>query len=67
MTAKQTFSEEEARAADERIGIDWSVARFDVEQIRMRMDVELEHGARDPGTNVTDDDVDTRRRSPERT
>jgi hypothetical protein len=30
---------------------------FDVEQFRMGMDVELEHGTRDPETNVTDDDV----------
>jgi Protein of unknown function (DUF5661) len=30
---------------------------FDVEQFRMGMDVELEHGTRDLETNVTDDDV----------
>jgi hypothetical protein len=27
---------------------------FDLEQFRMGMDVELEHGARDPQTNVTE-------------
>jgi hypothetical protein len=32
-------------------------APFDLEQFRMGMDVELEHGARDPQTNVTDDDL----------
>ena len=41
----------------ERIGIAWATSRFDVEQFRMGMDVELEHGARDPETNVTDDDI----------
>jgi hypothetical protein len=38
-----------------KIGIDWSSAPFDVEQFRMGMDVELEHGLHDPATNVTDD------------
>jgi Protein of unknown function (DUF5661) len=51
------FTRDEARAAGERIGIDWGSAPFDLEQFRMGMDVELEHGARDPQTNVTDDDV----------
>jgi hypothetical protein len=27
-----------------------------VEQFRVSMDIELEHGKRDPNTNVTDDD-----------
>jgi len=58
MTEKRQFSEDEARAAGERIGIDWSSSEFDVEQFRMGMDVELEHGTHDPETNVTDDDVD---------
>jgi Protein of unknown function (DUF5661) len=40
-----------------RIGVDWDASRFDLEQFRMGMDVELEHGTRDPETNVTDDDV----------
>jgi Protein of unknown function (DUF5661) len=57
MTEKAHFTSEEARAAGERIGIDWVTAPFDVEQFRMGMDVELEHGTRDLETNVTDDDV----------
>ena len=40
----------------EQIGIDWAAAPFDVEQFRMGMDVELEHGLHDLMTNVTDDD-----------
>jgi hypothetical protein len=35
----------------------WGSAPFDLEQFRMGMDVELEHGTRDPQTNVTDDDL----------
>jgi len=59
MTARRHFTEDEARTAGERIGIEWSTSRFDVEQFRMGMDVELEHGTHDLDTNVTDDDVDT--------
>ena len=51
------FTADQAREAGERIGIDWATSRFDVEQFRMGMDVELEHGTHDPETNVTDDDV----------
>jgi hypothetical protein len=57
MTEKGHFTSEEARAAGERIGIDWVTSPFDVQQFRMGMDVELEHGTRDLATNVTDDDV----------
>ena len=57
MTDPETFSAEEARRIGEEIGIDWSSAPFDVEQFRMGMDVELEHGLHDPSTNVTGDDV----------
>ena len=57
MGAKRRFSAEEARAAGERIGIDWATSPFDVEQLRIGMDVELEHGTQDLETNVTDDDV----------
>ena len=51
---KKTFTAEEAKKIGEQIGIDWS--KFDVEQFRMGMDVELEHGLVDPVTNVTNDD-----------
>jgi hypothetical protein len=52
--AKEYFSSEEARRIGELLGIDWS--KFDVEQFRMGMDVELEHGTRDEHTDVTNDD-----------
>ena len=56
MSARTTFSADEARRFAEEIGVDWSAAPFDVEQFRMGMDVELEHGLHDPATNVTDSD-----------
>jgi hypothetical protein len=58
MNATRHFTADEAHAAGERIGIDWSASSFDVEQFRMGMDVELEHGTSDPETNVTDDNAD---------
>ncbi|MBV9918185.1 MAG: hypothetical protein JO153_16920 [Solirubrobacterales bacterium] len=58
MTAKRHFTTEQARAAGERVGIDWNTSRFDVEQFRMGMEIELEHGTHDLETNVTDDNVD---------
>ena len=51
------FSMEEARSIGEAIGIDWSKSPFDVEQFRMGLEVELEHGRRDPITDVTHDDA----------
>jgi hypothetical protein len=48
-----------ARAIGQTIGIDWNNSRFDVEQFRMGLEVELEHGRHDPATNVTDDDEQT--------
>ena len=57
MMAKDSFSAEEAHGIGESLGIDWVTSPFDIEQFRMGMDVELEHGARDPETNVTDDDA----------
>lgn len=54
MTSKKHFTAEEAKSIGEVLGIDWS--KFDVEQFRMGMDVELEHGLVDPNTNVSDDD-----------
>lgn len=50
----KNFSEEEARNIGEQLGVDWS--NFDVNQFRMGLYVELEHGKIDPETNVTNDD-----------
>ncbi len=51
---KKNFTAEEAKEIGEKIGIKWD--KFDVEQFRRGMDVELEHGTVDENTNVTDDD-----------
>ena len=54
MAAKKHFTTSEAKEIGEKLGIKWD--KFDVEQFRMGMDVELEHGLDDSGTNVTNDD-----------
>lgn len=54
MENKKSFTSEDAKRIGEAIGIDWS--KFDVEQFKMGLDVELEHGLVDPNTNVTNDD-----------
>jgi Protein of unknown function (DUF5661) len=56
MTERTTFSVDEARQIGAEIGIDWASAPFDVEQFRIGMNVELEHGLHDPQTNVTNSD-----------
>lgn len=54
MSEKKYFTKEQALEWGEKLSIDWK--RFDAEQFRMGMDVELEHGLRDPLTNVTNND-----------
>ena len=51
---KKQFTQEDAKRIGEALGIDWT--KFNVEQFRMGLDVELEHGTIDRRTNVTDDD-----------
>ncbi len=50
------FTIEDARRIGQQLGIVWATASFDVEQYRMGLEVELEHGSRNPETNVTNDD-----------
>jgi len=54
MTAKKHFTAEEAKEIGEALKINWS--KFDVEQFRMGIEVELEHGLINSDTNVTNDD-----------
>jgi len=54
MISKKSFTVEEAKKIGEKLGIKWD--KFDVEQFRMGLDVELEHGRISPKTNITDDD-----------
>ena len=56
MTYRTSFTSEEAEQVGIEIGIEWASALFDVEQFRMGMDVELEHGLHDLVTNVTNSD-----------
>ncbi len=56
MTDAKGFTVEEARRIGEQVGIDWGAAPFDVEQFRRGLEVELEHGLRDPSTDVTGND-----------
>ncbi len=51
---KKHFTEEQAKEVGKKLGIKWD--KFDVEQFRHGMDVELEHGKVDSNTNVSDDD-----------
>lgn len=55
MEAKRVFTTQEARGIADELGLDFRRESFDLEQFRMGLDVELEHGRRDPATNVTDD------------
>ena len=50
------FSIDQAKAVAAELGIDFSKVAFDLDQFRRGMDIELEHGRRDPETNVTNDD-----------
>jgi hypothetical protein len=54
MSETKHFTLDESKRIGDILGIDWS--KWDVEQFRMGMDVELEHGTVDMNTNVTDDD-----------
>ena len=54
MSEEKVFTSEQAKEIGEMLGVNWS--KFNMEQFRMGMDVELEHGTCDPLTNVTDND-----------
>lgn len=55
MSGGARFTVGEAKKVGDALGVDWkSIA---VDQFRMGLNVELEHGARDPQTNVTNDDI----------
>lgn len=51
---EKKFTTAEALKIAQQLGVDFR--KFDVEQFRMGLDVELEHGTHDSHTNVTDDD-----------
>ena len=55
MATKRKFTIEEAREIGGQLGI--HQGDFNFEEFRRGLEVELEHGLRDPETNVTGDDV----------
>jgi hypothetical protein len=55
MDRKRKISLEEAQRVGASLGLAWG--EVDLEQFRRGLEVELEHGAHDPETNVTNDDL----------
>jgi hypothetical protein len=54
MSPKRKFTQKEARRIGDALGINWDIVRL--EEFLAGLGVELEHGARDLETNVTNDD-----------
>ena len=54
MCTKKHFTSEEAKKIGGELGIKWD--KFDIDQFRRGMDIELEHGLCDSLTNVSNDD-----------
>ncbi|MGH4052929.1 MAG: DUF5661 family protein [Clostridium sp.] len=54
MSKEKIFTSQQAKEIGEELGINW--AKFNIEQFRMGMMVELEHGITDPDTDVTNND-----------
>ena len=54
IVSNKQFTVDQAKTIGEQLGIRWD--KFDVEQFRAGLGVELEHGAVNQTTNVTDDD-----------
>lgn len=52
---RRKVSLHKAQKIGEKLSIDWT--RIDPEELRRGMEVELEHGRRDPQTDVTGDDL----------
>lgn len=53
--ALKHITKEDAEKIGKKLGLKWD--KFDVEQFRMGMEVELEHGLISPKTNITNDDL----------
>jgi hypothetical protein len=56
LAAKRSFTSDEADAIATELRIDFGRIGCDLEQFRMGLDVELEHGSRDPETDVSGND-----------
>lgn len=55
MGSQVSITSIEAKRVGDRLGLVWGSVLL--EQFRRGLEVELEHGARDPQTNVTNDDM----------
>ena len=55
MVAKRRITAEEAEQVGATLRLDW--AKVALEEFRRGLEVEFEHGAHDPDTNVTNDDM----------
>ena len=51
---KEHFTKEEAKDVGEQLKVKWD--KFNVEEFRKGMDIELEHGTINENTNLTNDD-----------
>ena len=56
LATKRSFTTEEARTIATELGVDFGALGCDLEQFRMGLDVELEHGPRDSETDVSGND-----------
>ena len=56
VSTKQSITTDEGRVVAAELGIDFGALGCDLEQFRMGLDVELEHGPRDPETDVSGND-----------
>ena len=54
MSKKKFFTQVQAKTIGKQLGIRWN--KYDVEQFRAGLGVELEHGTVNQSSNVTDDD-----------
>jgi hypothetical protein len=54
VSPKRKFNPDEAKRIGDALGINWAEVRL--EEFQAGLGIELEHGARDLETNVTDDD-----------
>jgi hypothetical protein len=55
MSQSKKITADQAKQIGTTLAIDWT--KVDLEQFRRGLEVELEHGAHDPQTNVTNDDM----------
>ncbi len=54
MSDQKKFTNDEAKKIGDELGVKWE--KFDVDQFRIGLNVELEHGLHDLETNVSDND-----------